>query len=88
MVKRLCHCKIPIGEGPTFKGVVDVAKRTAYVYENGNMREVEVPAELADKVEEIREMTVEAAAEGNDTLLEKYLDGQELTLEEILSRFV
>ena len=81
--KAIMPLQIPIGEGPTFKGVVDVAKRTAYVYENGNMTEVEVPAELSDKVEEIREMTVEAAAEGNDTLLEKYLDGQELTLEEI-----
>ena len=47
------------------------------------MTEVPVPPELADKVEEIRELTVESAAEGNDELLEKYLDGNELTLEEI-----
>ena len=81
--KTIMPLQIPIGEGPDFKGVVDVAKRTAYVYENGKMTEVPVPPELADKVEEIRELTVESAAEGNDELLEKYLDGNELTLEEI-----
>ena len=53
------------------------------MYENGKMTEVPVPDELSAKVEEIREMTVESAAEANDELLEKYLDGQELTLEEI-----
>lgn len=81
--KAVMPLQVPIGEGPEFKGVVDVAKRTAYVYDNGKMTEVPVPTELADKVEEIREMTVEAAAEGNDELLEKYLDGEELSLEEI-----
>lgn len=81
--KAIMPLQIPIGEGPDFKGVVDVAKRTAYVYENGKMTEVPVPEELSAKVEEIRELTVEAAAEGNDELLEKYLDGHELTLEEI-----
>ncbi|WP_295787711.1 elongation factor G [uncultured Veillonella sp.] len=81
--KAIMPLQIPIGEGPDFKGVVDVAKRTAYVYENGKMTEVPVPEELSAKVEEIRELTVEAAAEGNDELLEKYLDGHELSLEEI-----
>lgn len=81
--KAIMPLQIPIGEGPDFKGVVDVAKRTAYVYENGKVTEVPVPEELSAKVEEIRELTVESAAEGDDTLLEKYLDGQELTLEEI-----
>ena len=50
---------------------------------SGKVTEVPVPEELSAKVEEIRELTVESAAEGDDTLLEKYLDGQELTLEEI-----
>ncbi len=81
--KAVMPLQIPIGEGPDFKGVVDVAKRTAYVYTNGKMEEVPVPPELNDKVEEIREMTVEAAAEGSDELLEKYLEGEELSLEEI-----
>jgi len=81
--KAIMPLQIPIGEGPDFKGVVDVAKGIAIVYENGQPKEVDVPAELTDKVAEIREMTIEAAAEGNDELLEKYLDGQELSLEEI-----
>lgn len=81
--KAIMPLQIPIGEGEEFKGVVDVAKRTAYVYDGGKMTEVAVPEELHEKVEEIREMTIEAAAEGNDELLEKYLDGAELSLEEI-----
>ena len=81
--KAVMPLQIPIGEGPDFRGVVDVAKRVAVEYKDGKPTEVDIPADLLDKVEEIRELTVEAAAEGNDELLEKYLDGQELTLEEI-----
>lgn len=81
--KAIMPLQVPIGIGPDFKGFVDVAKREAYVYENGVLKTCDIPADLVDKVEEIREMTVEAAAEGNDELLEKYLDGQELSLEEI-----
>lgn len=81
--KAIMPLQIPIGEGPDFRGLVDVAKMTAVEYVNGKAVEIEVPPELVEKAKEIREMTVEAAAEGNDELLEKYLDGQELTLEEI-----
>ncbi len=81
--KAIMPLQIPIGEGPDFRGVVDVAKMTAIEYVNGKPQEIEVPADLKAKAEEIRELTIEAAAEGNDELLEKYLDGQELTLEEI-----
>lgn len=81
--KSIMPLQIPIGEGPDFKGVVDVAKMTAYVYEDGKMTEVPVPDDLKAKAEEIRELAVEAAAEGDDELLEKYLDTGELSLEEI-----
>lgn len=81
--KAIMPLQIPIGEGPTFRGVVDVAKMTAIEYQNGKPVEIAVPAELLEKAQEIRELTVEAAAEGNDELLEKYLEGEELTLEEI-----
>lgn len=81
--KAIMPLQIPIGEGPNFHGVIDVAKRVAIVYDSGKPEEVPVPEELKAKVEEIRELTIEAAAEGNDELLEKYLDGQELSLEEI-----
>lgn len=81
--KSIMPLQIPIGEGASFEGVVDVAKMTAYTYKDGQPTEVAVPAQLIEKAQEIREMTVEAAAEGSDELLEKYLNGEELTLEEI-----
>lgn len=81
--KAIMPLQIPIGEGRAFKGVIDVAKMTAYVYDKGTMKEVDVPSEYVDKAQEIREMTVEAAAEGSDDLLEKYLNEEELSLEEI-----
>jgi len=81
--KGIMPLQIPIGEGADFEGVVDVAKMTAFTYKDGQPTEVAVPAHLIEKAQEIREMTVEAAAEGSDELLEKYLEGEELSLEEI-----
>lgn len=81
--KAVMPLQIPIGEGPDFRGLVDVAKMTAVEYKNGVPVDIEVPPELLEKATEIREMAVEAAAEGNDALLEKYLEGEELSLEEI-----
>lgn len=81
--KVIMPLQIPIGEGENFKGFVDITNRQAFEYENGKPVEVEIPADLVDKVEEIREMTVEAAAEGSDELLEKFFDEGELSVEEI-----
>ena len=81
--KGIMPLQIPIGEGANFEGVVDVAKMTAFTYKDGQPTEIAVPAHLIEKAQEIREMTVEAAAEGSDELLEKYLEGEELSLEEI-----
>ena len=81
--KAIMPLQIPIGEGANFEGVIDVAKMTAFTYKDGQPTEIAVPAHLIEKAQEIREMTVEAAAEGSDELLEKYLEGEELSLEEI-----
>ena len=81
--KAIMPLQIPIGEGANFEGVIDVAKMTAFTYKDGQPTEIAVPAHLIEKAKEIREMTVEAAAEGSDELLEKYLEGEELSLEEI-----
>ncbi len=81
--KAVMPLQIPIGQGADFKGLVDVIRMTAVEYVNGKAVDIEVPTDLVEKAQEIREMAVEAAAEGNDDLLEKYLDGQELTLEEV-----
>ncbi|HPZ43818.1 MAG TPA: elongation factor G [Bacillota bacterium] len=74
--------QIPIGSFNTFTGVVDVINEKAYTGE-GKGKEAEIPAELADDLAVYREQLIEAAAEGDDDLTMKYLEGEELTPEEI-----
>ena len=79
---NLIRLQLPIGQGPEFKGIVDVLKQRAYLGPEG--KEAEIPADLADEAEEARMALVEAAAEGSDELMMKYFDDEELTDEEIL----
>ena len=83
---RAIPMQLPIGAQDTFSGIVDLLTRQAEIYDSddGKQYHVEdVPADLADKVEELREQIIETAAEGSDELMEKYLEGEELTMEEI-----
>ncbi len=82
--------QIPIGAEENFAGVVDLIKMKAIVWdadaEMGSSYHVEdIPAELQDQAEEYREKMVEAAAEANDDLMEKYLEEGELTDDEIVA---
>ncbi len=75
---------LPIGAEASFAGVVDVLAQKAYSYgADGKAEEIPVPADLAGAVQEHREKLIEAAAEGDDELLMKYLEGEELTAEEV-----
>ena len=78
--------QIPIGQESSFQGVVDLTTKKAYVYQDasGKYTESDVPADLADRVEEYRENLIEKAAEGKDELIEKYLEEGELSEEEIV----
>ncbi|MDX1413688.1 MAG: elongation factor G [Candidatus Promineifilaceae bacterium] len=79
---NLIDLQLPIGEGPDFKGVVDLIKMEARL---GNKGEVgPIPDDMADAAEEARVELIEAAAEGDDELLEKYFEDIELTNEEIV----
>jgi len=78
---RLIKLQLPWGEKEHFKGIVNLLDMKAYPANNGPA--VEIPAELADEAEEARMALVEAAAEGDDALLEKYLEGGELSADEI-----
>lgn len=79
---RLILIQLPWGETQNFKGVLDLMSMKAY---HGDGKNAEaIPAEFADEVETARMELIEAAAEGDDTLLEKYLEGETLTSEEIL----
>ena len=80
---RLIRVQLPWGERGEFKGVIDLLSNKAY--EGDGKTVVEVPAEYADAVEEARMELIEAAAEGDDALLEKYFEGEELSDAEIAS---
>ncbi|MDQ1910880.1 elongation factor G [Paenibacillus sp. GD4] len=80
--------QLPIGAENDFKGVVDIVERKAYVYKDDlgkDPEEVEIPADLKDKVEELRLELVEKVAELDEELMMKYLEGEELSIEEIKS---
>lgn len=76
---------LPIGAESNFKGVVDLIKMKALIFEpgSGKFTEQEIPSEMMDEVETYKEQLIEAAAEGNDDLLSKYLEGEELSDEEV-----
>lgn len=78
--------QLPIGAEDSFKGVVDLIKMKAFIFDGGTGKasEQEIPADLMDDVDKYREALVEAAAEADDDLLAKYLEGEELTDSEIL----
>jgi elongation factor G len=78
--------QLPIGEESSFRGVVNLITRKAYVYEDGSGKftETDVPGDLADRVEKYRENLIEKAAEGKDELIEKYLEEGELTDQEVI----
>ena len=78
---RLIPVQLPWGEKADFKGVLDLLSMKAYA--GAGKDGEEIPAEFSDAVEEARMELVEAAAEGDDELLMKYLDGDELSPVEI-----
>ena len=81
--------QLPIGREAGFKGVVDLFRMKALEYrgDSGEFREADIPADLADAASKAREKLVEASAESDDGLLEKYLEGADLSEEEIRKGF-
>ena len=80
--------QLPIGAEDNFKGVIDLVRMKALVWEDeaamGSKYEIEdIPAELEEKANEYREKLMEAVAESDEELMEKYLGGEELTEDEI-----
>jgi elongation factor G len=80
---------LPIGIETEFKGVVDLLTRKAWIWDDSgdpmNYTIEDVPADMVDDVEAYREQLVEKAVEQDDALMEKYLEGEELSIEEIMS---
>ena len=80
--------QIPIGAEEKYQGVVDLVKMKSVIWDEDKgvtFTYGEIPADLADKAKEFREKLVEAAAEANEELMNKYLEGEELTEAEIKS---
>lgn len=80
--KRLIPVQIPWGQGPNFQGLVDLLIMKAYPIGGGPA--VEIPADLLEAAQTARQQLVEAAAEGSDELLEKYLESGQLSADEIM----
>ncbi|MCL2407090.1 MAG: GTP-binding protein, partial [Defluviitaleaceae bacterium] len=76
----------PIGAESDFEGIIDIIEQKAYHFEGDkgvNVVEIPIPANLADKVKELRQEVMEAAADCDDELMDKFLEGEELTASEI-----
>jgi len=78
--------QMPIGSEADFKGVVDLVHQKAYIYLNDvgtEVREEEIPEELKDKAQEQRERMLEALSDIDEEIMMKYLEGEEISEEEI-----
>ena len=78
--------QMPIGEEASFKGIVDLLEEKAYVFEqneNGKFLTQDIPADLKAEADSLREKSLESIVECDDEILEKYLEGQTLTPDEI-----
>ena len=80
--------QIPVGSEDQFKGMVDLITNKAIMFYDDlgkDVREEEIPADLADQAEEYRMAMIEAIAETDEELMEKYLEGEELTVDELMT---
>ncbi len=76
---KIAPLHLAIGAADTFSGYVDLVHRKAFRFEGGKEVEIPVPAELADEVARRRDQLLEAAAEADDVVFEKYLGEEEIT---------
>ncbi len=84
--KAIIPVALPLGKETAFKGVIDLIQQKALVFddsEKGTFTTEDIPADMADEVEEARVVLIEAVAEADDELLEKYLEGEEISRDEI-----
>jgi elongation factor G len=81
---RTAPVTIPIGAADGFKGIVDLVEEKAYIYDGpGKFKKEDVPADMADEVSELRTQLIEAAAESDEELMEKFFGDEALSADEI-----
>ncbi len=76
--------QIPMGSGEGFEGIINLINMKAYKFSNGKASEQDIPSNMLSSAQEYRKKLVEKIAEADDSLLEKYLEGGELTQDEII----
>lgn len=81
---RIVPLTLPIGSEQSFKGYVDLITQKAYVYNGKGVEEAAIPADMADSALSLREELIEDIAENDESLMEKFFSGEELTKEELL----
>ena len=81
--------QIPVGAEDQFNGIIDLVKEVMFVFDEDSLgaavQEVPIPDEMANEVAEAREALMESLADVDDTLMEKYLEGEEIDLDHIKS---
>ncbi|GGJ85218.1 elongation factor G [Deinococcus aquiradiocola] len=78
----------PMGQESDFKGIIDLVRQRAHTYTNDlgtDIEETDIPEQYMDKVREMRAQLIEAAAEVDEAVMDKYLEGEEPTVEELVS---
>lgn len=76
--------QIPLGSGESFSGIIDIVNMKALRFNNGKPVAADIPADLASEAEGYRKKLIEKIAESDDALLERYLEGGELTADEVM----
>ena len=77
--------EIPIGSEHETRGVIDLVDMKAYEYADGSCTEIPIPDELADQAQEYREKLMDEVAENSEALMERYLEGEEISHDEIVT---
>jgi elongation factor G len=80
---KVAPLTVPIGQAAGFSGVVDLVSGKAYSYAADKMSEREVPAEMREAIAQYRDKLVEVAVEADDDLMNKYLEGEEISSDEL-----
>jgi elongation factor G len=83
--KEALPLQLPIGSGDSFSGIVDLIRMKAFTYSNGKAQEADMPPDMDDEIQDYRKKLIEKIVESDDTLLERYLEGDTLTENEIIN---
>ena len=75
--------ELPIGKEEAFHGIADLFRNKAFIYDSGSAQATDMPAEMVDREHEVHDNLVEGIVVGDDALLERYLDGDVPTVEEL-----